>query len=154
DPGASAFTQVGTATGTSYSDLGLAPASAYSYRVRASDAAGNLGPFSNTAGATTADTLPPSAPANLAAAARGTQITLTWAAATDNVLAPRDPLARQDPGASAFAQVGTATGTTYSDPGLTPASAYSYRVRAADAAGNLGPYSNTAGATTADTQAP
>src|SRR5207253_2431555 len=37
---------------------------------------------------------------------------------------------------------------SYGDTGLAAATSYSYRVRAADAAGNLSGYSNVAGATT------
>ena len=40
-----------------------------------------------------------------------------------------------------FAQVGTPTATSFSDTGLSAATTYRYRVRAADAAGNLGAYS-------------
>ena len=40
------------------------------------------------------------------------------------------------------------TATTSATPASLPAPAYSYRVRATDAAGNLGPYSNTINATT------
>jgi len=47
------FTQVGTTAGTTYSDTGLAANTSYSYRVRATDAAANLSPYSNTASATT-----------------------------------------------------------------------------------------------------
>ena len=48
----------------------------------------------------------------------------------------------------------TPAGTTYNDTGLAPATTYGYRVRATDAAGNLGPYSNVARRTTpATTQA-
>src|SRR5262249_36141342 len=39
-------------------------------------------------------------------------------------------------------------GTTYNDTGLTPNTTYRYRVRAADGAGNLSPYSGIANATT------
>ncbi len=46
------FTQVATSTGTSYSDVGLLAGTSYSYRVRATDAAGNLSGYSNTASAT------------------------------------------------------------------------------------------------------
>ena len=37
-----------------------------------------------------------------------------------------------------FVQMATATGTSFSDTGLTAGTSYSYRVRATDAAGNLG----------------
>ena len=47
------FTQVATATTTTYSDTGLAASSPYRYRVRATDAAGNLSAYSNIASATT-----------------------------------------------------------------------------------------------------
>ena len=77
------------ATTTTYSDTGLAAATSYSYRVRATDAAGNLSGYSNTATATTPappDTTPPTAPAGLTAtAASPSQINLAWTAATDNV---------------------------------------------------------------------
>ena len=48
-----AFAQIGTMTGATYNDAGLAPNTSYSYRVRATDAAGDLSPYSNIATATT-----------------------------------------------------------------------------------------------------
>src|SRR5581483_1647659 len=86
--GCSTFTQIGTPTGASYSDRGLLASTAYSYRVRATDAAGNLSAYSNTASAATtaSDTTPPTAPSNLTAtAASSSQINLSWTASTDNV---------------------------------------------------------------------
>jgi hypothetical protein len=53
DPGSPNFVQVGTSTGTSYNDTGLAAGSTYSYRVRATDAAQNLSDYSGVASATT-----------------------------------------------------------------------------------------------------
>ncbi|MGC2462498.1 MAG: fibronectin type III domain-containing protein [Steroidobacteraceae bacterium] len=47
------FAQIGTSTTTTYSDTGLAASTSYSYRVQATDAAGNLSAFSNTASTTT-----------------------------------------------------------------------------------------------------
>jgi chitodextrinase len=77
------------------------------------------------------------------------QINLLWTAATDNVGVTGYLVERcQGVACSAFAQIATATGTTYNDTGLAPNTSYSYRVRATDAAGNLGPYSNVASATT------
>ena len=151
--GCSTFTQVGTATGVSFSNPDLSPATSYSYRVRAADAAGNLGPYSTTVSATTnaaADTQPPTAPTNVAATAVGsTQINLTWTAATDNVGVTEYRIERcQSAGCSTFTQVGTATAPSFSNMGLSPATSYSYRVRAVDAAGNLGPYSTIVSATT------
>ena len=52
--GCSSFAQVGTPAGNSYNDTGLLANTNYSYRVRATDAAGNLSSYSNTASATTA----------------------------------------------------------------------------------------------------
>ncbi|HSF62139.1 MAG TPA: hypothetical protein VLA69_10635, partial [Gaiellaceae bacterium] len=50
-----------------------------------------------------------------------------------------------------FTEIATTTALTYPDGGLTPATSYSYRVRAEDAVPLLGPYSNVA---SASTQAP
>ena len=56
--GCSNFTQIATVTGTvtSYQDTSASPNTSYSYRVRATDNAGNLSPYSNTTSATTPDT--------------------------------------------------------------------------------------------------
>ena len=158
--GCSTFAQVGTTPGaTTYSATGLTISTSYSYRVRATDAAGNLSAYSNTASASTlGDTQAPTAPSNLTAtAASTTQINLSWTASTDNVGVTGYRVEQcQGSGCSTFAQVGTTAGTTtYSATGLTTNTSYSYRVRATDAAGNLSGYSNTASTTTlSDTQAP
>jgi hypothetical protein len=47
--GCSNFTQVGTPTTTTLSDMALTPSTSYSYRVRATDAANNLSGFSSSA---------------------------------------------------------------------------------------------------------
>jgi chitodextrinase len=159
NPGTTSFVQVGTATGTTYSDTGLAAGTNYSYRVRATDAAGNLSAYSPVASATTLapDTQAPSAPASLTATAVSqSQINLSWSASTDNVGVTGYLVERENPGTTSFVQVGTATATTYSDTGLAAGTNYSYRVRATDAAGNLSTYSPVASATTQapDTQAP
>jgi hypothetical protein len=51
--GCTNFAQIGTTSDTTYGDTGLAVNTSYSYRVRATDAARNLSPYSNVATATT-----------------------------------------------------------------------------------------------------
>ncbi|NHN27380.1 T9SS type A sorting domain-containing protein [Flavobacterium jejuense] len=99
--------------------------------------------FTITAGSGGNDTTAPSTPTNLTASGT-TQTTtnLSWTASTDNV------------GVTGYnvyqgtTQIGTATSTTYNVTGLSPATAYSFTVRAKDAAGNLSTASNTANITT------
>jgi chitodextrinase len=148
------FTLLNTAPSTTYTDTGLTASTAYRYRLRAADAAGNLSANSAIATATTLagppDTTLPTAPASLTATATSSsQINLSWPAATDNVGVTGYRVERcLGSGCSSFSQVATPTTTTYSDSGLVASTSYSYRVRAADAAGNLGPYSPLASATT------
>src|ERR1700680_1688710 len=139
--------------------MGLAASTSYSYRVRATDAAGNLSAYSSTASASTSkSTTPPTAPSALTAtAASATQINLSWTASTDNVGVTCYLVARcQGAGCTVFAQIGTTTGTTttFSDSSLTPSVSYSYRVRATDAANNLSAYSNISSATTSPDTTP
>ena len=51
--GCANFVEVASATGTTFNDTGLSPQTTYRYRVRATDAAGNLSGYSNVASATT-----------------------------------------------------------------------------------------------------
>ena len=77
------------------------------------------------------------------------QINVSWTASTDNVGVTGYLVERsQGTGSTVFAQVGTPTGVTFNDTGLSAGTVYNYRVRAADAAGNLSGYSSVAGATT------
>ena len=156
DAGCSSFVEIAQPTGTSYRDTGLTASTTYRYRVRARDAAGNLGPYSTIVTQTTQapppDTQAPTAPAGLTATmVSGSRIDLSWTAATDNVGVTGYRVERcQSAGCSDFAQVAqpAGTGTGYTDTGLTAGTSYTYRVRAVDAAGNLGPFSNTASAAT------
>ncbi|PYJ65496.1 MAG: hypothetical protein DME78_08730 [Verrucomicrobia bacterium] len=54
DPGSTSFVRVGTTTGTSYADTGLAAGSNYSYRVLVRDARGSQKEYSGVASVTTA----------------------------------------------------------------------------------------------------
>ncbi|WP_304941263.1 GH12 family glycosyl hydrolase domain-containing protein [Streptacidiphilus carbonis] len=89
------------------------------------------------------DTTPPSAPAGLAVSATTSDsASLTWGAATDNVGVTGYDVYRGG------TLVGTTAGTSYTDTGLSAATAYTYTVKAFDAAGNLSPASGSATATT------
>ncbi|HET9315429.1 MAG TPA: glycoside hydrolase family 9 protein, partial [Vicinamibacteria bacterium] len=140
-------TQVGTVTGLTFTDTGLAPSTTFTYTVRATDAAGNQSSPSNSVNATTGppvpDTEPPTAPTNLAVTAKtSTTVSVSWTASTDNV------------GVAGYrvregtTQVGTSTTPSFTVTGLAPSSTHTYTVVAFDAAGNVSPASNAVTVTT------
>ena len=89
------------------------------------------------------DTTAPSAPGALTGTVSGTAVNLTWQTATDNVGVAEYRVERCDGSTCAsFAQIGTSSSNAYTDGSRTAGASYRYRVRAADAAGNLGVYSN------------
>jgi glucose/arabinose dehydrogenase/fibronectin type 3 domain-containing protein len=145
------FTEIAAPTGTTFSDTTVVPQTTFSYRVRAADAPTNLGPYSNTATALMpSDIQPPAAPGTLTAAAvSNTQVNLVWGAATDNVAVTGYRIERcTGAGCTTFAEIATPTNTAYNDLSPGAATTNVYRVRAVDAVGNLGPYSNLASAET------
>jgi endonuclease I/chitodextrinase len=90
----------------------------------------------------------PTAPTNLIAS-NTTQTTtnLSWTAATDNVAVTVYNVYQ---GSSLKA---TITGTSYAVTGLTAATAYTFSIKAKDAAGNISPSSNVVNVTTSGTAA-
>jgi chitodextrinase len=151
--GCSNFAQISTPAVSFFANSGLTASTSYTYRVRATDAAGNLSAYSNIATTTTlagADATPPTAPSNLTAtAASSSQINLAWTASTDNVGVTGYRIERcQGAACNNFTQIATPTATTFNDTGLPASTSYSYRARATDAAGNLSAYSNVTTATT------
>jgi endonuclease/exonuclease/phosphatase family metal-dependent hydrolase/fibronectin type 3 domain-containing protein len=100
--------------------------------------------------ATTKDTQAPTAPTNLVMnAISATQVSVTWAAATDNVGVASYVLERcQGAGCTNYTTIATITGTSYTDTGLTPSTSYSYHVDAVDAAGNRSSHSLPVSGTT------
>ncbi len=117
--GCSTFAAVTTVTTLAWSDTGRSPATSYSYRVRARDAAGNTGPYSGVATAVTPAAVdnPPSAPTNLAASASGSSgVNLSWTAATDDSGVSTYEVERcQGAGCSGFVQVATTASTSLAD---------------------------------------
>lgn len=91
----------------------------------------------------------PSAAAAAAAATSSTQINVSWTAATDNVGVTGYIIERcLGTTCTNFTPVATVAASPYSNTGLVVLTTYRYRIRATDAAGLLGAYSNTAIATT------
>ena len=151
-------TRIATATGTSYTDSALTASTAYSYQVAAFDKATppNVSALSTALNVTTlADTQAPTVPTGLTAKTVTLGgVTLTWNASTD----------LPNPGGTGVGgyyvyrngvQIGTATGTSYSDSALAAATAYSYQVAAFDKATppNVSALSSTLNVTTASTLA-
>jgi glucose/arabinose dehydrogenase/chitodextrinase len=151
--GCSNFTLLATVPGLTYNNTGLSPSTSYSYRVRATDAAGNLSGYSNAASATTQgtpDTSPPSVPTGLDGTGTSiSQINLSWSASTDNVAVSGYRIFRNG------SQVGTSATASFHDTGLAVNTTYAYTVSAYDAAGNNSAQSPSVNASTLpDTTAP
>ncbi|WNI20547.1 cellulase family glycosylhydrolase [Streptomyces sp. ITFR-16] len=89
------------------------------------------------------DTQAPTAPAGLTVTrTTGDSVSLSWTAASDDTGVTGYDVYRGS------TKAGTATGTTYTDSGLTAGTAYTYTVRARDAAGNVSAPSSSVAATT------
>ena len=130
-------TVVGTVAGKSTTVSGLTANTAYSFTVKARDAAGNIsaasGALAVTTSAAAGDTTAPSVPSGLNSPAKtATSVSLAWTASTDNVgVAGYDVFVNGSATAAA-----TPTGTSATISGLTASTAYTFTVKARDAAGN------------------
>lgn len=92
------------------------------------------------------DTQAPTAPTNLTASnIAQTSLTLNWSASTDNVAVTGYDIYQGN------TNLGSVTTTTYNVTGLTANTAYTFSVKAKDAAGNESTSSNTVNATTLNT---
>jgi hypothetical protein len=130
------------ANSTSHSDPTASEATAYTYRVRASNSGASSG-FSSEISVTT----PPAAPSGLtASAASASGINL---ARTDNSAGETGYEIQRKTGTGAFLTVTTtaASATSYADSGLAATTTYTYRVRATGTGGNSA-FSAEASATT------
>ncbi|WP_037648906.1 fibronectin type III domain-containing protein [Streptomyces flavidovirens] len=144
--------KVRTVTGTRHMvDIDrLTPSTAYTFTVRARDAAGNLSAPSAAVPVTTPAPTPddrtaPSTPAKLRGRVEGTgAVSLSWAPATDDTAVTSYDIYQEDsrvhsvPGATTTARVS----------GLRPGTVYTFTVRARDAAENSSGDSNALDLTT------
>ncbi len=94
------------------------------------------------------DTIPPTAPTNLAGAVSGSLVDLTWTASTDNIGVKSYYIYRGG------IQIGTSVSTSYRDSTASPTTAYTYTVRAIDYGNNVSLDSNVANVTTGTNLAP
>ena len=147
--GCTNFSQIATPSATSYSNTGLSQNTTYTYRVRATDGAGNLSGFSSTAAATTPATTAPTAPGTLTfSAITMTSATASWTAATDDVGVTGYQYRLNAGNWQTLSNVLSVNLTS-----LSPATNYTFEVRARDAAGSWGSVAAGVFATT-DTAAP
>lgn len=133
------YSQIATPTTNSYSNTGLTASTIYRYRIRATDAAGNLSSYSTAANATTQappDTTAPTISSVASSGVTTSGATITW---TTNENA--DTQVEYGPTASYGSQttLNTSMVTSHSATlsGLSVATLYHYRVKSRDAAGNL-----------------
>jgi hypothetical protein len=134
------------------SSITVTPQSTTTYRLTASNAAGNVTSAATvTVNVPNADTQAPTTPATLwASPASSTEVSLQWSASNDNVRVTGYQLIRN--GAVLTAVPGSTT--SYVDRTAAGGTAYVYSVRAYDAAGNYSGQSPNAYATTPGSATP
>ena len=127
-------TQVGAPTTPAYADTGLAASTSYTYTIVGVDTNGVASAPSAPLNVTTAaggggpDIVPPTVPTGLASTTvTQTSVSLAWTASTDNVAVTGYKIFRNN------TQVGVSGVASFTDSGLTPATAYTYKVSAVDA---------------------
>ncbi|MEU6275717.1 glycoside hydrolase family 6 protein [Streptomyces populi] len=103
----------------------------------------NANPPLSGSGGGGSDTQAPTVPGGLTVGSTtSSSVSLSWSASTDNTAVTGYDVYRDG------TKVGSATGTSYTDSGLTASTTYSYTVKAKDAAGNVSASSTAVSATT------
>ncbi|MFV8380037.1 M14 family zinc carboxypeptidase [Flavobacterium sp. LB3R33] len=132
---------------TSYAVTGLTASTEYNFSVKAIDAAGNISTESIIVNVTTldpiVDTTAPSAPASLiATGTTQTSTNLSWTTSTDDTAVTGYDVYQ------GTTLRGSVTTTSYAVAGLAASTAYTFSVKAKDAAGNISVSSNIISVTT------
>ena len=140
--GCTDFGLLATTSSVGYVDGSVAAAATYRFRVRARDAAGNVGGYADAVTVTTPagpDVEPPSAPGVVVAVASAAdRVELSWGAASDNVGVTGYEVERcLGAGCTDFGLLATTSSVGYVDSSVAAAATYRFRVRARDAAGNV-----------------
>lgn len=126
---------VGSATGTTYKDTGLASSSTHTYTVAARNAGG---PSTTSAGPVSATTLagPPPAPTGLTGTGSRSSVTLNWNSAPG---ATSYQVWRATSSTGPFSQVGSPSVTTFTLSGLPRRTSYWFYVKAVNGNGTSPP---------------
>lgn len=139
-----------SASTLAYNATNLTTNTAYSFSIKAVDAAGNVSTASNTIQVTTSalpttDTTAPTAPSGLHIMGTPTSssLMLMWTASTDNVAVTGYKIYN----GSTLITTASATATSYTVTGLNAATTYNFQVIAVDAAGNASAASTVSGTT-------
>uniref|UniRef100_Q01TD4 Allergen V5/Tpx-1 family protein n=1 Tax=Solibacter usitatus (strain Ellin6076) TaxID=234267 RepID=Q01TD4_SOLUE len=112
----------------------VTPGQTTTYTLTASNSAGSVTATVTVTVSPAKDTQPPTAPALTSAVARSSlEVDLAWTASTDNVGVTAYQILRD----GAVLGVVPASPLTYADTSVSPASTYTYALRAYDAAGNI-----------------
>lgn len=139
-------------TSTTFNATGLTAGTTYYFKVLAEDAAGNQSAYSSASNATTTatDTEAPSVPDGLTlGVVSSSVINLVWDPSTDNIAVTAYEVRRAlDSGFTSPVDTNVGNVLTYDATGLSPSTAYYFKVRARDAAGNWSAYSSVEHATT------
>jgi fibronectin type 3 domain-containing protein len=128
-PGDSHYTELTRTSGTTFSDSGLQAGSSYSYEIEAMNAYAYATSPPSVISAVTV----PLAPAGLTVITlNSSSILVNWAASTGS---STYLVFREDPGGGSCNQIGSTTGTSFSDSGLAPSTTYAYEVEATNSSG-------------------
>jgi hypothetical protein len=130
----SGYATVSSPTGTSYTNTGLTNGTTYYFVVDAKNANGTSGNSSQVSATPSSGSAPP-IPTGVSAVQGAAQITVSWSASSG---ATSYHVKRSTVSGSGYATVGSPTGTSYTNTGLTNGKTYYYVVTAVSSGGESG----------------